>query len=492
MMRRVQSEKRGGASVGAGRTRRLGLFRAARLAVALMLAPAMAVQPGTAAPAGSIGDLVAATSQTAPAPASPRASPRLRGSEETVRLSTWSIGGDGDRTVMVFDLSIPAPIRVFSLAAPNRVVVDLPSSRFERGPERAHGGRGLIASWRFGESAAGRSRLVLEMRRAVKIERAEIDAAAPVGVSRLVVELVPGTDADMTRGRAIDIAAPLGLEASAAAMEPAHDGATPATKGDRRPTAAPIASSASPVVRPVVVIDAGHGGIDAGTVSPATGTPEKTVVLDMARVLARHLRDSGRYDVVMTREQDAFLGLGERVKIARAHHADLFLSVHADAEYDHSVRGATIYTLAEKASDEQAAALAAKENQSDALAGHVVEDAGAEVADILADLTLRETRRLSHVFARDLLAEYRRSGRLVKTQPHRQAGLRVLRAHDVPSALVELGFLSNKEDEALMTSNEWRERTAGSLVAAIDRYFAARGSMLGATRDVGDGAPASP
>ena len=91
------------------------------------------------------------------------------------------------------------------------------------------------------------------------------------------------------------------------------------------------------------------------------------------------------------------------------------------------------------------------------------------VADILADLTLRETRRLSHAFARDLLDEYRRNGRLVKTQPHRQAGLKVLRAHDVPSALVELGFLSNKEDEALLTSAEWREKTANSLVAAVDR-----------------------
>jgi N-acetylmuramoyl-L-alanine amidase len=220
--------------------------------------------------------------------------------------------------------------------------------------------------------------------------------------------------------------------------------------------------------------------------------PEKTVVLEMAKVLAKRLRDTGRYEVVITRTEDVFLLLAERVRIARTRHADLFLSIHADAEYDHSVRGATVYTLAETASDEQAAALAAKENQSDALAGHVVEEAESEVADILADLTLRETRKLSHAFARDILDAYRRSGRLVKGTPHRQAGLKVLRAHDVPSALVELGFLSNKEDEALLTSPDWREKTAVSLIGAIDRWFAGRDALAEPTKDGGGRAQASP
>ncbi|MER2606095.1 MAG: N-acetylmuramoyl-L-alanine amidase, partial [Siculibacillus sp.] len=209
--------------------------------------------------------------------------------------------------------------------------------------------------------------------------------------------------------------------------------------------------------------------------SPASGTPEKVVVLEVALVLKRHFEATGRYEVHLTRTADVFVGLGERVAAARALKADLLLSVHADAEYDHSVRGATVYTLAEKASDAQAAALAAKENHSDAIAGLIAEAAEPDVADILADLTRRETRQFSHLLARDILDEYRRNGRLVKGAAHRQAGLRVLRAPDVPSVLVEVGFLSNKEDEAAMNSAEWRDATARSLINAVDRFFAAQG-----------------
>jgi N-acetylmuramoyl-L-alanine amidase len=243
------------------------------------------------------------------------------------------------------------------------------------------------------------------------------------------------------------------------------------------------------------VIDAGHGGVDAGTVSPATGTPEKTVVLEMARTLAKRMEETGRYTVRLTRNADVFVPLGERVALARAAHADLFLSIHADAEYDHSVRGATVYTLAETASDAQAAALAAKENRSDSIAGLIVEDAKDEVSDILADLTRRETRRFSHAVARDILDEYRRNGRLVKGAALRQAGLKVLRAHDFPSVLVEIGFLSNKEDEALMMSPEWRDHSAKSLVAALDHWFAGHGKGATAGDDVtagGGRAAASP
>jgi N-acetylmuramoyl-L-alanine amidase len=238
--------------------------------------------------------------------------------------------------------------------------------------------------------------------------------------------------------------------------------------------AAPVVAP-TPPPRPVVVIDPGHGGTDVGTRSPATGTFEKTVVLAMAQALVRDLERSGRYDVRITRSADVYVSLADRVAVARAAKADLLVSIHADAEYDHSVRGATVYTVSEKPSDARAAALAAKENAADALAGHVAEEERGEVGDILAELTLRETRRFSLIAARDILDEYRRHGRLVKGEAHRQAGLKVLRAHDVPSVLVEIGFLSNKEDEALMTSPVWRDKTAEALLRAIDRFFAERG-----------------
>jgi N-acetylmuramoyl-L-alanine amidase len=408
-----------------------------------LTAAAAAPPPDTRA----LGDLLAAASRPkAPPPAGEPATPAA--TAPALTLSGWSVGGDEARTVVTFDLSHPSPLRVFALAEPTRVVVDLPAARFEPAGEGAKSARGLVAARRFGAFAAGRSRLVVDTKGPVRVVRAAFDAAAPAGRARVVIELVPATAEEMRSAAALDVMpadAPDGGLA-AALRAGLGDGGKVAVAGG------------APAARPVIVVDPGHGGGDAGTVSPASGLPEKTVVLEMAKVLAKRLRETGRYEVVLTRETDVFLCLGERVRIARARHADLLISVHADAEYDHSVRGATVYTLAEKASDEQAAALAAKENQSDALAGHVVEEAETEVADILADLTRRETRRLSHAFARDILDEYRRHGRLVKSQPHRQAGLKVLRAHDVPAALVELGFLSNTEDEALLTSPEWREK----------------------------------
>jgi N-acetylmuramoyl-L-alanine amidase len=461
------------------------LGRSLTIVAAVLCLLAVAVVPAATAPADSldrIGDLLSSGLRgAASAPATPRIRPAAQAAptvaavpdENALRLSGWSIGGDESRTVVTVDLSHPAPLRVFTLLTPTRVVVDLPAARFDDVPGGARAGRGLVSAWRFGALSAHRSRLVLDTRATVRITRAEFDSTAPAGKTRLVVELVTASRDEMRRAAAIDVGSGLVAVAGSAAPQ-RSDAAAPATG------------------RPVVVIDAGHGGGDAGTVSPATGTPEKSVVLEMSKTLVRRLRETGRYEVVATREDDVFLGLGERVRIARARRADLFLSIHADAEYDHSVRGATIYTLAETASDEKAAALAAKENQSEVIAGYVVEEAEPEVADILADLTLRETRHLSHLFARDLLDEYRRHGRLVKSQPHRQAGLKVLRAHDIPSALVELGFLSNKEDEALLTSPEWREKTAASLVSAIDRYFVGRNALAGPTKDVGARAPASP
>jgi N-acetylmuramoyl-L-alanine amidase len=436
--------------------RRGGVIAVLAALVSIVLAAATSAV--VAAPLDSIGALVSSATAAAAAPRGDRApvASRPAPADAALHLSGWSIGGDESHTVVTLDLSHAAPIRLFTTDMPTRVVVDLPAARFDGAGSGDRAGRGLVAAWRFGALTAHRSRLVLETRGAVRIVRAAFDPVAPDGRTRLVVELSPSSRAEMRRAAPIEIGA-----ARSAAVSPAP----------------PREATTAAAGRPVVVIDAGHGGVDAGTVSPATGTPEKKVVLEMARTLARRLRATGRYEVITTRDDDTFLALGERVRIARAHHADLFLSVHADAEYDHSVRGATVYTLAETASDEQAAALAAKENQSDAIAGHVVEEAEPEVADILADLTLRETRRLSHAFARDLLEEYRHHGRLVKSQPHRQAGLKVLRAHDIPSALVELGFLSNKEDEALLTSSEWQEKTAVSLVTAIDRYFAGRDAI---------------
>ncbi len=381
--------------------------------------------------------------------------------DEPLAVSSVAIGGDDTSTTITIDLSRSSSATVFGLADPNRLVIDLPTARFDLAAGSGRTGRGLVSAWRFGAFAAGRSRLVFDLARPVKASGAEM---VPAGQgARIVVSVAAATPAEMHD---------FGSKSLGEARLGAPNGSREVLRGAVSASDEPAGEKG----RRVVVVDAGHGGVDAGTVSPATGTPEKTVVLAMAKVLARHLRETGRYTVRMTREEDVFVPLDTRVDVARAAKADLLVSVHADAEYDHSVRGATVYTVAEKASDARAAALAAKENRSDAIAGLIEDYRRDEVADILADLTKRESRRFSLSLANDILAEYARNGRLVKGAAHREAGLKVLRAHEFPSVLVEIGFLSNKEDEAQMTSTEWRERTAESLVSAIDRWFSTRGS----------------
>jgi N-acetylmuramoyl-L-alanine amidase len=229
----------------------------------------------------------------------------------------------------------------------------------------------------------------------------------------------------------------------------------------------------APDAKPVVVLDPGHGGIDPGT-SSADGVTEKEVVLAFAKSLKAKLEATGRYEVYLTREDDTFLPLRERVEFAQKKGAGLFLSIHADyfPQQTDKATGATVYTLSEQASDEEAKELAAKENFSDALAGIALpSDSDEVVANILIDLAQRETQNRSTVFARSIVGEL--AGNL-HTKKLRSAGFRVLKAPDIPSVLLEIGFLSNPDDEKHLVSDAWRDRMGDSLVEAIDGYFAKR------------------
>jgi len=226
--------------------------------------------------------------------------------------------------------------------------------------------------------------------------------------------------------------------------------------------------------RPVVVIDPGHGGVDNGTQAPS-GETEKTLVLDFALALRDRIEKTGKYRVVMTRSDDTFVPLGDRVKIARSNMAALFVSIHADAlpRREGDAQGATIYTLSERASDAEAERLADAENKADAIAGIDLTEEPAEVADILIDLTQRETRTFSNRFARMLVNEMKTVARMHK-HPLKSAGFRVLKAHDVPSVLVELGYVSNKADLQHLVSESWRSRTVGSVAQAVDAFLGKR------------------
>ena len=224
----------------------------------------------------------------------------------------------------------------------------------------------------------------------------------------------------------------------------------------------------------MVVIDPGHGGIDHGT-QAASGENEKAIVLDFAKALRERIEKGGKYRVVMTRDDDTFIPLAERVKIARQHKAALFVSIHADAlpRGEGDAQGATVYTLSDTASDAEAAKLAEAENRADLIAGIDLTEEPAEVADILIDLARRETKTFSNRFARTLVKEMKNVARLHKN-PLKSAGFRVLKAPDVPSVLLELGYVSNKDDLQLLVSDSWRSRTVGSVAQAVDLFFGKR------------------
>jgi len=226
--------------------------------------------------------------------------------------------------------------------------------------------------------------------------------------------------------------------------------------------------------RPIIVIDPGHGGIDTGTHAP-NGEAEKTLVLDFGLMLRDKIEKTGKYRVVMTRSDDTFVPLAERVRLARARHAQLFISIHCDtlARKEGEAQGATVYTLSDQASDAEAARLADEENRADVIAGVDLSAEPDQIADILIDLAQRETKGFSAQFAHALVAELKTTSRLHK-HPMKSAGFRVLKAPDVPSVLIELGFVSNSEDLKLLTSEAWRARASESIAHAIETYFSTR------------------
>jgi N-acetylmuramoyl-L-alanine amidase len=237
----------------------------------------------------------------------------------------------------------------------------------------------------------------------------------------------------------------------------------PSTVPTLRPGSAPAAAL------PLIYIDPGHGGPDPGTIG-TTGTYEKDVTLAMAKELQRQLLATGRYRVKMTRDSDKFVALRPRFEMARRDHADMFISLHADANPFYSARGATVYTLSETASDSEAEALAAKENKADLIDGVDLSRQNNTVTSILIDLAQRETKNRSAAFA-ELLVHDMGQVTLMLRNSHRFAGFAVLKAPDIPSVLIELGYLSDAQDEALLISPLHRTKLATAMLHAIDGYY---------------------
>jgi len=388
------------------------------------------------------------------AAAAERAPVKPPASEPYPVASDTRLGGDEHQTRFVMDLTRKVDLRAFALADPYRVVIDLPQVTFKLPANAGHAGRGLIKAFRFGLVMAGGSRIVFDLSKPVRIEKAFVLEPAEGQPARLVLDLVAIERDAFMRALALD-KQPLRI--------PPVRPAEPVNKGD---------------TRPIVVLDPGHGGVDWGT--QAKGVTEKGIVLDFALILRDLLEKTGKYRVVMTRTDDSFVPLGERVQFARERQAALFISIHADAlrKSEGEAQGATVYTLSETASDAEAARLAENENRADVIAGIDLSREPGDVADILIDLAQRETKTFSMHFAKNLVGELKNVARLHKF-PLKSAGFKVLKAPDVPSVLLELGYVSSAADLKLLTSPAWQTRTAASIVQAVDTFFSTR--MAGST-----------
>ncbi len=383
------------------------------------------------------------------------------------------LAGDGKQTRFVLDLDQPIAVHAFALADPYRVVVDIPQVNFQLPPGIGAAGRGLIKAFRYGLVMPGGSRLVLDLAGPARITNASVLEAANGQPARLVLELE-----EIDRATFVQLLAPESRPALRPAIADAKETSLPVSTAPAK-LEAPAASPSSTDTRPVIVIDPGHGGVDNGTQS---GTEvEKNLVLGFALILRDRIEKGGKFRVVMTRTDDTFIPLDDRVKFARGQSAALFVSIHADAlpRREGDAQGATIYTLSDRASDAEAEKLAEAENKADAIGGVNLTSEPTDVADILIDLAQRETRTFSNRFARLLMGEMKTVTRMHKN-PLKSAGFRVLKAPDVPSVLVELGYVSNKDDMEHLASENWRTRTAGSVAHAIDMFFAKRLATAGA------------
>jgi N-acetylmuramoyl-L-alanine amidase len=381
------------------------------------------------------------------------------------------LGVEPGLTRVVISLTQRSDFRVFALADPHRVVIDMNEVAWKVPNGTKLQGQGLVAGMRYGLFKAGTSRVVLDLMEPSEVARAEFVPPSNGEPLRLLIDLRPIPESQFRAQLKTTVASYSAVAAIAPATKPAMRSGS--AGGGAGAGALGGGAAKQPVEepkrgKPLIVIDPGHGGIDPGAVGSTIN--EKQLTLAVAKVLKKELEDTGKFRVLLTRSRDVYIPLRERFGLAREKSADLFISLHADSHNNPLTRGASVYTLSEKASDAEAEALAAKENKSDIIAGVDLSKQSNVVSNILIDLAQRDTKNMSTRFASLLVRELKDQTMLLGNS-HRFAGFAVLKAPDVPSVLVEMGYMSSSKDEALLSSSGHQKKLARAVRKAVENYF---------------------
>ena len=368
-----------------------------------------------------------------------------------LRATSFSMTGSAKSQHIELNFNRDPALNWFLLRGPHRLVLDFAPTKFVFEPS-ALTPNAMIESVRFGDVGEGRSRLIFFVRGPFAADKVDLSEVGAGGARKLSINVSDTTN------QAFE---------AALADQALTTGST---------TQSPPMASSPDKRKFTIILDPGHGGIDGGALG-ASGAFEKQVTLAFAEELKAKLDEEGLFDVVLTRADDRFIRLDDRVTFARGHKADLFISIHADTIRYERVRGATVYTVSDEASDAEAAELADRENLADQVAGIDIKEENPDVLDILVELVRRETHAFSITFARGLVDKLSNVTGMIKN-PHRHAGFRVLRAPDIPSVLLELGYLSNPKDEAQLLDPVWRARTADTVAKAVVQFAGSRMSNI--------------
>ena len=390
-------------------------------------------------------------------------------------IKSLRFGSHPDKVRLVVDMDDTVDFRVFTLANPYRLVIDLPQFSWNAGGTQTSPDS-LVSDIRQGQLMPGISRIVFDLQAPANVQNAFLlPAGNGQDSTRLVIDYKK-VSFSAFKAQKSTIHGTLKVEDFKPAPNPTPPEKAYATIKDGIPlppsnTLRPTQNNRNSVVRkPVIILDPGHGGVDPGAIGK-NRVYEKTVVLSIAKELKKQLEATGRYQVYLTRTTDTFIKLRDRVKYARAHEGDLFVSLHADSIQRRDVRGTSIYTLSKKSSDAQTAALARKENQADLIAGVDLNIEDEQVAFILGDFLMNETMNQSKFLANTIVSTLNTQGIRVLPNPHRYAGFAVLKAPDIPSVLIETGFMSNANEARLLTQKEHQMKVASAIRKGVDAYF---------------------